>query len=206
MRKVLASIIIAAFLFVPSLSSAKSIAISDSDLGAIAAQSGSITITFDNITLNDKQLKTNSTDLADFWNPNWNNGKCDAGKLCHADYYALDNPDYENNYNPSDITTKGYFGYSDVYLTGGLVERSGSMTLEVVSTTESQSLSKVNTTIHNLSIKAHIGVGATIKLSATNSDFASSSQILGRVYAAGISATTNGSVSVYARSGNTYMP
>jgi hypothetical protein len=193
MKKILALVVIFAFLIMPSVSLAKCTSISDSDLDGIVAQAGSITITFDNITLKNTTLKTSSIDFADFWNPNWIDGKCVAGKMCHADYFGQDNPDYENNYNPTDLSTKGYFGYADVYQTGGLVERSGSVTLDVATA------SKLTTDVNSLTIRANIGVEASIKLSTTNANFASSSQTLGIIYTAGITSTTNGSMTVYAR-------
>ena len=199
MKKILSLIVISSFLFIPFQSFARTI-IADSDLASFTAQSGSITITFNDIYVASKALKTTSTDGLDFWNPNWDqaNMVCDAYP-CHADYYSQDHPDYENNMPlGSAWPSKGYIGYTDVYVTGGLVQRSGYITLEVVAlpyNSDLQSRCRLDVII-NQTIKSGLGVDATIKLGAT-SDLAGN-QTLGRTYSQGIGATTSGSLSVYA--------
>ena len=195
-------IVISSFLFIPFQSFARSI-VADSDLASFTAQSGSITITFNDIYVASKALKTTSTDGLDFWNPHWDKANMVCGTYpCHADYYSQDHPDYENNWQGVGTTVwpeKGYIGYTDVYVTGGLVERSGYITLEVVALPPGNPniLSQCRLdVIINQTIKSGLGVDATIKLSPT-SDLAGN-QVLGRTYSQGIGATTTGSLSVYA--------
>ena len=181
MKKVLSLVVLFAFLMMPPVSLAKSTAISDSDLEGIVAQSGSITITFDNITVKSTDLKTTSTDFADFWGPH------------HADYFGPAHPDYE-------VQNSGaYFGYANVYLTGGEVERSGSITLEIVPTPDSNISTwgdRLNVDINSLTIRSSIGVEASIKLGTTPD--LSGNQYLGYTYTSGVSATTDGKLYVYA--------
>ena len=98
MKKILSLIVISSFLLIPFQSFARSI-VADSDLASFTAQSGSITITFNDIYVASKALKTTSTDGLDFWNPNWDKVNMVCGTYpCHADYYSQDHPDYENNW------------------------------------------------------------------------------------------------------------
>jgi hypothetical protein len=201
MKKILSLIVISSFLFIPFQSFARSI-VADSDLASFTAQSGSITITFNDIYVASKALKTTSTDGLDFWNPRWDQANMVCGTYpCHADYYSQDHPDYENNWQGMGTTVwpnKGYIGYTDVYVTGGLVERSGYIRLEVVANSDPNVWSRcqLNVIEINQTIKSHLGIDATIKLGPT-SDLAGN-QVLGRTYTSGVGATTTGSLSVYA--------
>jgi hypothetical protein len=194
MKKILSWIVISSFLLIPFQSFAKTV-VSDNDLDSVLAQRGSVTVTFNDIYVNSKALKTTSTDGLDFWNPFYDP---DNGNYGHAAYFGPANPDYENNMPlGSSFPLKGYIGYADVFLTGGQVQRSGYIILEVVSTSNPNvlSLCQLNVSI-NQTIRSNMGVDATIKL-GTTSDLAGN-QSLGRTYSQGIGATTTGSLSVYA--------
>jgi hypothetical protein len=197
LKKILSIIFISAFLLIPLLSFAKT-AVSDNDLSSVTAQRGSIIVTFDDIYVNSAALKTTSTDGLDFWNPFYN----PPDNYGHAAYYGPENPDYENNlfFSGTDVwPQKGYVGYADVFVTGGTVQRSGYIRLEVVSTANPNvfSLCQLNVEL-NQTIRSNLGIDATIKLGASRSDLVNGTQSLGRVYSQGIGATTVGSLSVYA--------
>ncbi|MFA5323910.1 MAG: hypothetical protein WC373_14660 [Smithella sp.] len=209
MKKILASVIAAAFFFMPSASSAKS-SISDNDLGAIVAQAGSITITFDDIYVKSKDLKSISTDGWNYWdgdhnviNPHLNN----------ADGFFDGTPEDNPQQNPGfgEYNQIGYLGYADVKVTGGQVKRSGSMILEVFTPEDDptdfnysnvSSRCRVDVKMIDQRIEAGIGIEAAIKL-GTTSDL-SGNQYLGRVYTSGVSATTNGHLTVYAHNNSAF--
>jgi len=178
MKKILGLVIVlVVFFLVPSFASAKT-SIPDNDLGDVVAQYGSITITFDDITIKSRSLVTTSTDGLHFWSYDPNN--------------------LNNGYHPKD-TGDAFFGIADVYLTGGLVERSGSMTVEVVYTSDIniKSHCKLNATLNDQRVySSALAIEATVKL-GTTPDLAGD-QILGRVYSKGIGSTVNGSLTVYA--------
>ncbi|MCX5850230.1 MAG: hypothetical protein NTW65_12385, partial [Deltaproteobacteria bacterium] len=103
--------------------------------------------------------------------------------------------------------------YADVYLTGGLVKRSGSVTLECFNSkndptafdyTNVSSLSRLSVEINSMTIDTgSVSIDAAIKL-GTTPDLAGN-QYLGHTHTSGVSATTNGSLSVYAHN-NTIAP
>lgn len=201
MKKIFSLIIIYSFLSIPLQTFAKSV-VSDNDLDSVLAQRGFIIVTFDDIYVNSAALKTTSTDGLDFWNPNYDPANGDYG---HAAYFGPAHPDYENNMSVGPTwPQKGYVGYADVFLTGGYVQRSGYIRMEVVSTANPNvfSLCQLNVDI-NQTILSNLGIDATIKLGTTPD--LSGNQTLGRVYTQGIGATTVGSLSVYAHN-NDYWP
>jgi hypothetical protein len=210
MKKFSAFTVIVAFLIVPLVCSAKTL-VSENDLGEIFAQTGDITITFDDITVKDRILRTTSIDGLDFWNPNYNPTD---GNYGHADYYVEADPtpnnsDYENNMAGeghiwAQYPNKGYLGY-EARLTGGQVRRSGEMILEVFNPENDPSgfnYSNVYSDCRlyvqmvNQRIEADIAVEMVIKLSP-NQDL-SGGGTLGRTYTSGVSMTNNGNLSVYA--------
>lgn len=209
MKKIFASALIAALFLLPSVSSAKS-TINDNDLGAIVAQSGSVTITFDDIYVKSKDLRTTSTDGLDWWNTNWDREHlvCN-GDTCHADYFLEANSTSHNS--DYEVQNSGaYYGY-EVHVTGGVVKRSGSMILQVFTPdddptsfdyTNVSSQCRIDVRLINQRIEASIGIEAVIKL-GTTSDL-SGNQTLGRVYTAGVSATTNGHLTVYAHNNSLF--
>jgi len=207
---------------IPALSIAKTAAITDSELESVYGQWGSVEITFNDISVKDKILRTTSTDGLDFWNPGWNsaldlaNWKC-QGDICHSDYIlnasrTVSNSDYENNmegmgYIWAEYPDKGYFGYT-ARISGGKIKRSGSMTLEVF--TPESDPTDFFTTHTNIAgdcriavymdqqkIDAKIGIEMIVKLSP-NQDL-SGGGVLGRTYTSGVSMTNNGNLTVYAR-------
>lgn len=181
MKKILtAAVLIATFLIMPSVSSAQKVAIADNDLNSISAQYGSVTVTYDDsiaIQANNN-LATTAVNFSDFWG--------------------------------NKITTNAYFGMTDYYVTDAVFYRHGSITLSVTTLPVTDPLYpttmyKQNVTIDNLTVSSSdVGIGMTVKL-GTRSDLTTWSggvqqkdQVLGQIYIGGISATVNGSLSVYA--------
>ena len=209
MKKFSALAVIAAFLILPLVCSAKTL-VSENDLGEIFAQAGDITITFDDIMLKDRILRTTSTDGLDFWNPHY---PPIEGNYGHADYYVeagstANNSDYENNMAGeghiwTQYPNKGYLGY-EARFTGGRVNRSGEMILEVFTPENDPtafdysnvpSLCRLDVQMVNQRIEANIAVEMVIKLSP-NQDL-SEGGTLGRTYTSGVSMTNNGHLMVY---------
>lgn len=190
MKKIFVLAVFFSFLILPPGCLAQTVAVADGDLGAIYAQTGTIIVTLENITLQTVNLNPLVTNFSDFWIP--------------------DTPEKV-------LTGDAFFGLTDAVLIGGLVERSGSIEIQVVTDhdpptpddhfdyTDVPSRCRLIAQIHDLRINAHIGFEATVKL-GTRSDLTTWSgttqlpdQILGRTYTAGISATINGGAQVYAR-------
>lgn len=213
MKKILSVVVVMMFVLIPVACFAKISAIADSDLEGIYGQSGPIEITFNDISVKDKTLRTTSTDGLDFWNPEYDPLH---GNFGHADYmleaYSTpNNSDYENNRQGqghiwTQYPNKGYFGMASVKLTGGKVYRSGSMILEVFTPendptsfdyTGISSRCRLDVQLLNQRIDANIAVESVIKLSP-NQDL-SGGGILGRTYTSGVSMTNNGHLTVYAR-------
>lgn len=157
MKKILAFAVLTMFVIMPSLSSAKITSISDSDLGDISAQAGSITISFDDIILKNsvgnritnKTLKSVATDGYNYWDPNHGyespyerperpypqtpnlgikNKNKYPGKYPGAGYFDQDG---QTSPGPLGYVEPGYFGYEAYLTTDGLVRRAGSMTMQV---------------------------------------------------------------------------
>lgn len=223
MKKILVFAILAAFFTIPSVSSAKVTSISDSDLGDISAQAGSITISLDDIILKDslgnritnKTLKSVATDGYNYWDPNHgyespysNLGiKTDKTKYPGTGYF---DQEYES---------QGYFGYEAYLTTDGLVRRSGSLTMQVfeydadasdASFYENRNIwsrcyLKVMVGYRDMdglisdpliTDTGNMGILAVLKLSDTPD--ISNGQTLGRVYTGRVTATVQGAVTVYA--------
>ncbi|PKN52187.1 MAG: hypothetical protein CVU55_07830 [Deltaproteobacteria bacterium HGW-Deltaproteobacteria-13] len=191
MKKIFVLAVFFSFLILPPGCFAQRVVVADNDLGAIYAQTGAIIVTFENITLQSVNLKPLVTNFSDFWIP--------------------DGPEKV-------LTGDAFFGLTDAVLIGGLVERSGTLKIQVFTDhdppnpddhfdyTEVPSRCRLVAEIHDLRINANIGFEATVKL-GTKSDLTTWSstgiqlpdQILGRTYTAGVSATINGTAQVYAR-------
>lgn len=209
MKKILASVITAAFFLLPAASSAKS-TISDNDLGSIVAQSGSVTITFDDIYVKSKDLKSISTDGWNYWDEDHG---LPNSHVNNADGFFDGTPEDNPQQNPGfgEYNQVGYLGYADVKITGGQVKRSGSMILEVFTPENDptgfdysnvSSRCRVDVQMIDQRIEAGIGIEAAIKL-GTTSDL-SGSQYLGRVYTSGVSATTSGHLTLYAHNNSAF--
>jgi hypothetical protein len=202
MKNLFKLILVFAFFIIPVQSFAVTSSISDGDLNNIVAQVGSITVRIGEIPVASQSLKSISTDGWNFWDSD------------HDITNHLRNPHPNNtdgNFNGTSDTNLqkypgagsydkiGYFGYDEIYLTGGTVIHSGSMTLEVVSTNDPNVRQgcKLDVVMNNSSINAPIAVLAVVKLGKTP-DFSDNQQALGRTYTAGITSTTNGHLTVYA--------
>ncbi|HON59496.1 MAG TPA: hypothetical protein PLT45_08205 [Smithella sp.] len=214
MKKILSVAVLVLFFMIPATSFAKISAIADSDLEGIYGQSGPIEITFNDITVKDRILRTTSTDGLDFWNPEYDPAH---GNFGHADYMleahsTPNNSDYENNMQGeghiwTQYPGKGYFGMASVRFIGGKVYRSGSIILEVIPENDADingdtvlSRCKLDVQLINQRIDANIAVESVLKLSP-NQDL-SGGGVLGRTYTSGVSMTNNGHLVVYAHNNN----
>jgi hypothetical protein len=203
MKRILKFISIITFLIIPIQSFAVTTSISDSDLDGIAAQAGSITVRIGQVIVESQNLKNISTDGWNYWDPDHN--LTDPHPNNAAGYFDGTSETNPQKYPGAGAYNQaGYVGYDEVYMTGGTIIHSGSMTLEVVSTSDPnvKSGSKMDVVMNNNSVYAPISVEAVIKLSPSP-DLAGG-QSLGRVYTGGISSTTNGHLTVYAHN-NTLM-
>jgi hypothetical protein len=201
MKNLLKFILIVSFLIIPLHCFAATSTISDGDLNNIVAQAGSITIRIGTIEVASQSLKSIATDGWNFWdsdhditnhlqNPHPNNANG------YFDNSSQTNP---QKYPGAGYYDKiGYVGYDEVYMTGGTIIHSGSMTLEVLSTNDPNIRQgcKLDVVMNNSSLNASIAVEAVIKLGKTP-DF-SDNQSLGRTYTSGITSNMNGHLSVYA--------
>lgn len=207
MKRILKFISIIAFLIIPIESFAVTTSISDSDLDGIAAQAGSITVRIGQVVIESQALKNISTDGWNYWDSDHDitNHLKDPHPNNAAGYFdgtSETNP--QKHPGAAGYNQIGYIGYDEVHMTGGTIIHSGSMTLEVVSTTDPNVKNgcKLDVVMNNNTVYAPIAVEAVIKL-GTSPDLAGG-QSLGRTYTGGISSTTNGHLTVYAHN-NTLM-
>jgi hypothetical protein len=203
LKKILISLVIASFLIIPLvfISSAKNV-ISDLDLSSISAQIGSVTIEFKDIFVKDRQLRYISTDGWNFWDPD--HLFPDPHVLNSLGFFSTEP---QTNTGFDGFTNSGYIGYTDVFVTGGWVRRSGSMTMEVFpSMNPNVSGYEMRTTTNNFSFTTlgNFGVDAVLKL-GTSPELSDNQPALGRVYMSGISSTSNGIVTVAAHK-TPYVP
>jgi hypothetical protein len=203
LKKLLIALIIGSFLIIPFVfsGSAKNV-ISDLDLDSISAQIGSVTIEFKDIFIKSRQLKYISTDGWNFWDPDH---QFPDPHVRNADGFFSTEP--QNSAGFEGFTDNGFIGYTDVFVTGGWVRRSGSMTVEV--------FPSMNPNVRGYELRQTnnnfwydtgdtFAVDAVIKL-GTNQDLSDGQPALGRVYMKGISAMSNGTVTVYAHK-TPYVP
>lgn len=201
MKRILKLAVIIACLIIPLESLAATTTISDSELAGICAQVGSVTVKLGEIPVDSQYLKSIATDGWNYWDPDHD----------RTNHFKNPHPNNAEGYFDGTTTTNpqkypgakdydegGYFGYDEVYLTGGTVIHSGSMTMEVVSTNDPnvKSQCKLEVVLNNSTIDARIGVLAVLKLSQYED--LSGNQSLGRVYTEGIKSTSGGHLSVYA--------
>jgi hypothetical protein len=203
MKKILILAVITAFFIMPSMSFAQSVIVSDVDLGSIFATEGSITVTFSDITIGSLHTKSVSTDGWNYWDPKHD---YPSPHIHNAPGFFDGTPENNPQQNPGfdGANIIGYFGY-DIDLTGGLVERSGSITLEVTDIaptdpfySDVKSGCKLNVRINSLSINAHIGLDTTMRV-GVSSDFSGPGMVLLHHYIEAIAGTASGSLSIYAR-------
>ncbi len=128
MKKFLAFAVIASFLITPSLAFARSFVMTDDDLGAISGQSGSVTFTLTDYTIQTTPLKSVFTDGWNYYNTD--HGYWTSTYVNNRYRFFSGTPEDDPQRNPGSgiFDTSGYFGYT-FYFTGGLIERSGSITL-----------------------------------------------------------------------------
>jgi hypothetical protein len=180
MKKILAlAVVIAAFLIMPSVSSAQRIAIADSELSAISAQYSAVTATWsDPITIKGTNLSPTITNFSDFWG-----NKVDANAYFGITDISVTDCTFQRN---GSVTLEVFpLPHSDDVKQPTYYKMKVDIDLSVSS--------------------SDMGLNQTIKL-GTRSDLTTWSgttklpdQVLGQSYTGGISATIKGSLSIYAR-------
>lgn len=201
MKNIFQFILILALLSIPVQSYTVTTSISDDELSNISAQAGSITVRIGHIVVESRTLKSISTDGWNYWDSDHDltNHLKDPHPNNASGYF-----DGNRNSNPQQhpgagaYDEVGYVGYDQVRITGGTVVHSGSMSLEVVSTSDPHVMSgcKLDVLMNHSSLDAPIAVEAVVKLSKTPD--LSGDQALGRVYTSGISQSMHGHLTVYA--------
>ncbi len=201
MKNIFQLILILAILGIPLQSYTVTTSISDSELSNISAQAGSITVRIGHVVVESRTLKSISTDGWNYWDSDHDltNHLKDPHPQNASGYFdgnSSNNP--QKNPGAGAYDEVGYIGYDQVRITGGTVIHSGSMSLEVVSTTDPHVMSgcKLEVLMNHSSLEAPIAVEAVVKLSQTP-DLAGE-QALGRVYTSGISQSMHGHLTVYA--------
>ena len=197
-KKALILAFITAFFIVPSISSARCVIITDGDLSTIYAKDGFVTTTLTDIT-----VKTISkyifTDGWNYWDPNHNYGP--SPHLQNAAWFFYGTPENNPQKNPGSgvFDQIGYLGLG-TYITGGLVERSGSITIEYpdLLISSSQSACRLTIYLNNISINArNIGIDVELMIGATPDS--SKAQTLMHMYVGNLSiGKMTGSITVYA--------
>jgi hypothetical protein len=196
-KKTLILALITAFFIMPSMSSARCVVITDSDLSTIFAKDGFVTTTLTDITVKNT-TKFIFTDGWNYWDPNHNYEP--SPHLQNAAWFFYGTPENNPPKNPGSgiFDQTGYLGLG-IYITGGLVERSGSITIEYpdLLISSSQSACKLNIYLNNISIKAHIGIDVDLMIGATPDS--SKAQTLMHMYVGNLSiGKMTGSITVYA--------
>ena len=195
--KTLILALIIAFFIVPSMSFARCVVITDGDLSTIFAQDGFVTTTLTDITVNNIS-KFIFTDGWNYWDPN--HGYEPSPHLQNAAWFFYGTPENNPQKHPGSgvFDQKGYFGLG-TYITGGLVERSGSITIEYpdMLISSSQSVCKLTIYLNNISIDAHISIDIDTMIGATPDS--SKAQILMHRHVDDLSiGKMTGSVTIYA--------
>ncbi|MGD0168947.1 MAG: hypothetical protein ABSE54_04395 [Smithella sp.] len=196
-KKTLILAFIIAFFIVPSISSARCVVITDGDLSTIFAKDGLVTTPLTDITLNNTS-KIIFTDGWNYWDPNHNYGP--SPHLQNAAWFFYGTPENNPQKNPGSglFDQIGYLGLG-TYITGGLVERSGSITIEYpdLLLSSSQSACKLTIWLNDISIKAHIGIDVDLMISKTPDS--SKGLTLMHMYVGNFSVSNmTGSITVYA--------
>ena len=200
MKRIMKFIVILSILaccIFPVQSFAVTSAISDSELDGICGQVGAISVRIGNFVVESQNLKNISTDGWNYWDPD--HGIRDPHPDNAPGFFdgsSTTNP--QKHPGTAGYNQVGYFGYDESYIVGGAVNQTGSMVLEVVSTTDPNILSqcKLEVLMRQQTLDAQIGFGMVLKLS--DSPDLSGTQSLGRIYTQGIKASTNGHLTVYA--------
>lgn len=196
-KKTLILAFIIAFFIVPSISSARCVVITDGDLSTIFAKDGFVTTPLTDITLKNTS-KMIFTDGWNYWDPNHNYGP--SPHLQNATWFFYGTPENNPQKNPGSglFDQTGYLGLG-TYITGGLVERSGSITIQYpdLLLSSPQSACKLTILLNDISIKAHIGIDIDLMISKTPDS--SKGLTLMHMYVGNFSISNmTGSITVYA--------
>ncbi|MFZ1036484.1 MAG: hypothetical protein WAN57_04700 [Smithella sp.] len=196
-KKTLILALIIVFFIVPSISSARCVVITDGDLSTIFAKDGFVTTPLTDITLKNTS-KMIFTDGWNYWDPNHNYGP--SPHLQNATWFFYGTPENNPQKNPGSglFDQTGYLGLG-TYITGGLVERSGSVTIQYpdLLLSSPQSACKLTIWLNDISIKAHIGIDVDLMISKTPDS--SKGLTLMHMYVGNFSISNmTGSITVYA--------
>ncbi|MGA9110717.1 MAG: hypothetical protein WB290_10505 [Smithella sp.] len=196
-KKTLILAFITAFFILPSISSARCVVISDGDLSTIFAKDGFVTTPLTDITLKNTS-KIIFTDGWNYWDPNHNYGP--SPHLQNATWFFYGTPENNPQKNPGSglFDQIGYLGLG-TYITGGLVERSGSVTIEYPNLlfSSSQSACKLTIWLNDISLNAHIGIDVNLVIGKTPDS--SKAMTLMHMYVGNFSISNmTGSITVYA--------
>lgn len=196
-KKTLILALIIAFFIVPSISSARCVVITDRDLSTIFAKDGFVTTPLTDITLKNTS-KLIFTDGWNYWDPNHNYGP--SPHLQNATWFFYGTPENNPPKNPGSglFDQAGYLGLG-TYITGGLVERSGSVTIQYpdLLLSSPQSACKLTILLNNISINAHIGIDVDLMINKTPDS--SKGLTLMHMYVGNFSISNmTGSITVYA--------
>jgi len=157
--------VITAFFILPSLCSARCVIITDGDLSAIFAKDGFVTTVLTDITMNNTS-KLIFTDGWNYWDPNHNYQP--SPHMYNAIWFFYGTPENNPQKNPGSglFDQIGYLGLG-AYTTGGLIERSGSITIQYPDLLVSSDKNLTQLTIHlnNISINAHLGIDVELMIS-----------------------------------------
>ena len=194
MKKILFLISTVIYLMLPLQSFAVITSIPDNELEGISAQIGSVTVRVGHVLVQSANLKNISTDGWNYWDSDHRYGDPHNS---NADGYF----DGSSNKNVGfgEYNQPGYIGYTEAYLTGGYIKRSGYMTTEVFPTMDPDKKSYViKATMKDQSLDTgDVAVDFVVKL-GKNTDLSDDQPALGRVHTQGIANTMNGSLTVYA--------
>lgn len=196
-KKTLILAFIAAFFIGPSISSARCVVITDGDLSTIFAKDGFVSTTLTDITLTNK-TKFIFTDGWNYWDPNHNYEPSPHSQNAAWFFYGTPENNPQKNPGSGVFDQTGYLGLG-TYITGGLVERSGSVTIQYpdLLLSSSQSVCKLTILLNDISINAHIGIDVDLMISATPDS--SKAQTLMHMYVGNFSISKmTGSITVYA--------
>jgi hypothetical protein len=183
---------------VPSMSFARCVVITDGDLSTIFAQDGFVTTPLTDIIVKSTSIFI-FTDGWNYWDPNHKYGP--SPHLKNAAWFFYGTPENNPQKNPGSgvFDQKGYFGLG-TYIMGGLVERSGSVTIGYpdMLVSSSQSACRLTIYLNNISIDAHIGIDVDTMIGATP-DSSKAQTILMHRHVEGLSiGNVSGSVTIYA--------
>jgi hypothetical protein len=197
MKKFLTLAVITAFFILPSLCSARCVIITDGDLSTIFAKDGFVTTVLTDFTLN-SQSKLIFTDGWNYWDTNHKYEPSPHLKNAPGFFYGTPEKNPQKNPGSGLFDQIGYLGLGS-YITGGLVERSGSVTVAYpdLLVSSAQSASRVTLLLDNISIDAHIGIDVELKIGSTP-DPSNATTLMHKYFSNFSVEKINGSVTIYA--------